>query len=166
MLPGCAAQTAREPAPQAVVPSMDAIANASYRALMLEGEPVTLRGGRYERGDGVVAWLLSGPMSRGEIAGRPTAAVLLAESGGGTGTFISLVLMQEDDGRAVEVASVLLGDRPRVEKVEIERDGTVQVDMLQVGEGDAFCCPRTPMTVRYALEDGALVVRSLETGSR
>jgi hypothetical protein len=91
--------------------------------------------------------------------------VLLAESGGGSGTFISLVLLQESDGRAVEVASTLLGDRPRVEKVEIARDGTVQVDMLQVGAQDAFCCPRTPMTVRYALEDGVLVLRTVETGS-
>ena len=169
MLVGCTTQVAREPGPSAAVPAgltAEAIGTASFRSGLLEGTPVTLREGRYERGDGVVAWLLTELIAHGEVAGRPTAAVLLAESGGGTGTFISLVLVQEADGRAVSVASTLLGDRPRVRKVAIEADGTVLVDMLQVGEKDAFCCPGTPMIVRYALDDGKLVVRSLETGPR
>jgi hypothetical protein len=168
-LAGCAAQTAREPgAPEAAPagPTPAAIANARYRSGFLEGAEVTLRDGRYERGDGFVAWLLPAPMARGDIGGRPVAAVLIAEAGGGTGTFISLVLLRESDGHAVELASTLLGDRPRVKKVEIAPDGTVLVAMLQVGDKDAFCCPSTPMTVRYALVDGALAVRSLETGPR
>jgi hypothetical protein len=169
VLVGCTTEVVRKPGPTAAVPAAltaEAIGNASFRSGLLEGTPVTLREGRYERGDGVVAWLLTELTAHGEVAGRPTAAVLLAESGGGTGIFISLVLVQEADGRAASIASTLLGDRPRVRQIAIESDGTVLVDMLQVGEKDAFCCPSTPMIVRYALEDGKLVVRSLETGPR
>ena len=161
MLAGCAAPPQREPAREPGGPTTEAIANATYRAGLLEGTPVTLRDGRYERGDGVVVWLLPEPVSRGEVAGQPTAAVLVAESGGGTGTFISLALAQEQDGRAVEVASALLGDRPRIQGLAIGADGLISVDLVQVGPRDAFCCPTMPMSVTYAFEAGRLVVRRL-----
>lgn len=165
-LAGCAVQTAPKVSPPAPALAHEALANATYASGLLAGTPVTLRDGLYERGDGVVVRLLPSPAARGVVAGRSSAAVLLAESGGGSGTFISLVLVQEADGRAAPVASTLLGDRPRVNKVEIEAGGVVVVDMLAVGAQDPACCPATPMVVRYALEDGELVVRSLETGPR
>ena len=165
-LAGCAAPSAREPTPASAAPSDEALANATYASGLLEGTPVTLRDGLYERGDGIVVRLMPAPAARGVVAGRPSAAVLLAESGGGSGTFISLVLVQETDGRAVPVASTLLGDRPRVNRVEIEAGGVVLVDMLAVGEKDPACCASTPLVARYALEDGKLVLRSAQAGPR
>ncbi len=151
VLAGCATQPA--------VLTDEALASATYSSRLLEGAPLPLRDGRYERGDGVEVWLLPAPRARGEVAGRPSAAVLLAESGGGTGTFVSLVLLQEADGRASPVASTLLGDRPRVQHLAIEEDGSVTVDLVQVGPNDPFCCPTMPMSVTYALEAGGLAVR-------
>jgi hypothetical protein len=163
MLAGCAAPPQREPAREPGGPTTEAIANATYRAGLLQGTPVTLRDGRYERGDGVVVWLLPAPVARGLVAGKPSAVVLIAESGGGSGTFISLALVQDVDGRAVEVASTLLGDRPRVQGLALGADGLITVDLVQVGPSDAFCCPTMPMSVDYAFEGGRLVVRGLSS---
>ena len=154
--------TALAPAPIA----SDALLDATYPSKMLSAGTATLTDGRYSDPlQGITVTLLPAPMARGLIAGQPVAAVLVAESGGGSGTFISVILMREVDGELQHMASAFLGDRPRVKDLRLDEQGNVTVDMLQVGAHDKFCCPATPMTVEYAYRQGELVGQTMTSTS-
>jgi hypothetical protein len=142
------------------------LANASYASLLLPGGRATLVDGRTEDpGSGISVWLLGEPVARGVVDGQPAAAVLIAENGGGSGTFVSLALVRDSGGQPVNVARALLGDRPRVRHLEIAEDGSITVDLVQVGARDVSCCPTTPMTVRYALVGGELVPQQVTSAT-
>ena len=79
-------------------------------------------------------------IASGDLNGVPSAAVVLVGSGGGSGSFYSLHVVQEVDGAYQEVASTLLGDRVIVEGLAIQ-DDTVQVRMTTHGPDDPMCCP-------------------------
>jgi len=146
--------------------SWQALGQVSVPSVMLEGATVALADGRYHDAErGLTFTLLQAPVGYGVIEGAPVAAVLLAESGGGSGTFVSLVLVGHADGNLVSLATTLLGDRPRVKALEIGADGIVTVSMVQVGAKDKFCCPATPMSVDYAYADGRLVTRTLRSAA-
>lgn len=157
-------EAAAEAPPGAFTP--DALANATYPSMLLEGAAVKLTDGRFhEPGRGITFTLLPEPVGHGVIDGVPVAAVLLAESGGGSGTFVSLVLVGQVAGQPVGLATASLGDRPRVKHVAIRDDGTVTVQMVQVGAQDRFCCPATPMSVDYVYADGQLAARRVSSAT-
>ena len=88
--------------------------------------------------------------------GVEDAAVVLATSGGGSGTFITLEAVINDQGTPKHVASVLLGDRAQVNSVTIE-SGEITVDMVTQGPDDPMCCPTLKVAQKYTLQGGALV---------
>jgi heat shock protein HslJ len=145
----------------------DELANLTYQSMMLE-KPVLLSSGIYtETGDSGLATdvttvrLLGEPIAYGQVGGFPAAAVLIVENGGGTGEFISLALVQKIGGEATNTASAFLGDRARVSQLAINEDGSITVDMIQVGPNDAFCCANTPTTVTFVKAGKQLVYRDL-----
>jgi hypothetical protein len=93
--------------------------------------------------------------------GVDDAALVLATSGGGSGTFISLEALLNDQGRPTHVASVPLGDRAQIQSVAIEA-GEITVDMVTHGPEDPMCCPTLEITQKYKLEGDTLVQRSSE----
>jgi heat shock protein HslJ len=142
------------------------LANLTYTSFLLE-KPVVLSSGIYteagESGfasDVTTVRLLGEPIAFGQVDGFDSAAVLIVESGGGTGQFISLALVQKIGGEAVNSASVFLGDRPRVSNVAINEDDSITVDMIQVGPNDAFCCANMPMTITFVKAGEQLVYRN------
>ncbi len=143
----------------------DDLANLTYNSFLLE-KPVVLSSGVYtEAGESGAASdvttvrLLGEPLAFGQVDGFESAAVLIVENGGGTGQFVSLALVQKIGSEATNTASVLLGDRPRVSHLAINEDGSITVDMIQVGPNDAFCCANMPMTVTYVKTGEQLVYR-------
>ena len=88
--------------------------------------------------------------------GVDDAAVVLATSGGGSGTFISLEAVINDKGTPKYVASAELGDRAKIESVVIE-SGEITVDMVTHGPDDPMCCPTAEATQKYKLQGDALV---------
>jgi predicted small lipoprotein YifL len=88
--------------------------------------------------------------------GVDDAAVVLATSAGGSGTFISLEAVINDQGTPKHVASAELGDRAKIESVMIE-SGEITVDMLTHGPEDPMCCPTVEATQRYKLQGDTLV---------
>jgi len=88
--------------------------------------------------------------------GVDDAAVVLATSGGGSGTFISLEAVLNDQGRPKHVASAELGDRTKIESVAIE-SGQITVDMVTHGPEDPMCCPTVEATHKYKLQGDTLV---------
>ena len=89
------------------------------------------------------------------------AAVVLATSGGGSGTFISLEAVINDKGTPKHVATAFLGDRAQVKSVAIE-SGEITVDMVTHGPDDPMCCPSLEVTQKYELQGDTLVQLSSE----
>ncbi len=142
----------------------EALANMPYQSLLKEGQTVLLASGTYTEpsptGDGasgLTVTLIEEPMAFGTIDGLESAAVLLAENGGGSGTFVSLAVVQDVGGTPTNVASTLLGDRVDVSNLAITADGLIVVDMVTQGPSDPMCCPTMPATIAFALIDGQLV---------
>lgn len=145
--------------------SAEDLANLTVPSMLLD-KPVVLSSGVYtEAGESGAAsdvttvQLLGEPIAIGQVDGFESAAVLIVENGGGTGQFISLALVQKIGGEAVTSATAFLGDRPRVSNVAINEDGSITVDMIQVGPNDAFCCANMPMTTTYVKAGDQLVYR-------
>jgi predicted small lipoprotein YifL len=88
--------------------------------------------------------------------GVDDAAVVLATSGGGSGTFISLEAVLNDQGTPKHVASAELGDRTKVESVAIE-SGQIIVELVTHGPDDPMCCPTVEATQKYKLQGDTLV---------
>ena len=93
--------------------------------------------------------------------GVDDAAVVLATSGGGSGTFISLEAVINDRGTPKHVATAFLGDRAQVKTVAIE-SGEITVDMVTHGPDDPMCCPTLEVTQKYKLQGDILVQLSSE----
>jgi heat shock protein HslJ len=91
--------------------------------------------------------------------GAPFAAVILLTNSGGSGTFYDLVAVVDREGKPVEVASTLLGDRVQIESLAVEK-GEIVVQMVQQGPDDPMCCPTQRVVVRYALQGDQLVETS------
>ncbi len=126
--------------------------NAQYQ-LPQYNRTVTLADGLYESGSGadyVYAKMLD-QVAFGDLNGdgAEDAAVMLAENGGGSGTFVSVIVMLNQDGRPVQSSSALIDDRPLVESLSIE-NGQIVVGATIHGTNDPGCCPNFPVIETYA----------------
>jgi hypothetical protein len=101
---------------------------------------------------------LAGPYAIGDLNsdGRPDAAVITATETGGSGTFIALAAVVDDQGTPRQVAGVPLGDRVKVGSVSIA-DGTIEISLTRQGPNDPLCCPTEQATLRYRLDSTRLV---------
>jgi heat shock protein HslJ len=93
--------------------------------------------------------------------GGDEAAVLLAESSGGSGVFTYLAVVACRGDRAVNVGTALLGDRVMIRSLT-GRDGAILVEMVAAGPGDPLCCPTRKMRNGYRVRDGKLLPASPE----
>ncbi|MGD9029094.1 MAG: META domain-containing protein [Anaerolineae bacterium] len=175
MVSGCAAPTADAPGEgnlaghPVTALTEQAIRNATYPSEWEEGGEITLIDGRFE-GEPFVEGgatrpivTLIEPVAFGDLDGDGVdeAVVILATSPGGSGTFVSLEAMGNDNGTPVHLASYQLGDRVRAESLAIQ-DGQIVLEMVTHGPDDPMCCPTQIVRTTYALEDGALVEATSE----
>lgn len=127
-----------------------------------------LKNGKYEEGSGpdFILASLSGVSGFGDLNGDDLndAAVILAENGGGSGIFESLVAVLNQEGTPVQVGSVLLGDRVRVNSITI-RERHIVLDILVQSPNDSLCCPTQQQIQTYALGAGGLLVLTHLTSS-
>jgi hypothetical protein len=72
--------------------------------------------------------------------GLKDAAVIIAESGGGSGYYRNLAFLINDGKNFVHKASYCLGDRVIIKSLK-ERKGKVVIDMLVHAEGDCMAGP-------------------------
>ncbi len=140
------------------------IKNAEYDSELVPNGAVKLTDGKFQKeivpgaASKLVVVIYPGMYAFGDLNGDGAgdAAVVLAASGGGSGTFISLHAVVNDKGKPKDVASIKLGDRVRVKSVKIE-SSEITVVLLAHGPSDPMCCPSVKETRRYKLEDNALV---------
>jgi uncharacterized lipoprotein YbaY/LysM repeat protein len=146
--------------------SSEQLANATYQGIY--DEPVQLTDGEYV-GEPFVEGGASRPTvtlldqftARGDLNGDGVddAAVVLAENSGGSGTFIYLAAVVNQDGMPVNQATVLLGDRAQIDSLAIE-NGEIVVSMVTHGPDDPMCCPTQQAIKTYQLQGDQLVETS------
>jgi len=139
----------------------DMLKNMAYSSQWGESGTVELTDGEYRvqaapgSASEIVVQIVE-PIAHGELNGQPAAAVVLASSGGGSGTFMDLAVVVAQDGQPVNVASTSLGDRTQIKSVTIENNYIV-VDMVTHGPDDPMCCPTQQAVKTYDLEGDQLV---------
>ncbi len=124
----------------------------SYMSFIAPTGVVTLTNGTYEDTENrITAGIGTTPtVAYGTIDGQDAAAVIIGESGGGSGQFVNLALVMDVDGTPTNVAIAQLGDRVGIYGLTITENGLVVVDMVAQGPSDAMCCPTMPVTRIYA----------------
>jgi heat shock protein HslJ len=96
------------------------------------------------------------------VNGRDAAAAVVVTDPGGSGAFFDLALFFKGEGGWVNVDTVLLGDRVKVQTVDI-RENDIFVSMTDHGPGDPQCCPTQEKTRRFTIQADRLVARDGET---
>jgi len=84
------------------------------------------------------------------------AVVFLRTQNGGTGHFVELAAVLNQDGNLYNISTVYLGDRVIVESAQIT-NGVIILAMRVQGPNDGMCCPSQLETWRFRLENNQLV---------
>ena len=137
--------------------SIESLQNATYQGIY--PETVQLSNGRYEGepfqegGTSRPMVIFIEPTAFGDLDGDGVddAAVLVVETSGGSGAFIYLAAMLNQDGEPYNQATLLLGDRVQVKALKIDA-GEIQIEMLTHGPDDPLCCPSQETSASYTLE--------------
>jgi hypothetical protein len=144
--------------------SAEAVANAEYVAPAPAEGVVRLENGEYHQPAAPGATsetsvsLVPDLRADGDLNGdgSPDAAVILAGSGGGSGTFISLAALPNNGGQPGQGVTTLLGDRVQVRSLSID-SGRITVNLLSHAPTDPMCCPTLDTTRIFRLQGNALV---------
>jgi len=152
-LPPAIQQT--EPASDILTP--EALGNIVYKTEMVP-DGAQLTDGKYEdTANSTIVVLAPKPIAYGTLNGQDAAAVVIAENGGGSGTFVYLAVVVDQDGTPVNVATTLLGDRVYVTSLAIA-DDQITLEAVAQGPNDPMCCPSQIVTQTYTLDGDTLTV--------
>ncbi len=88
--------------------------------------------------------------------GKEDAALVLTASGGGSGSFRSLVVMLNEEGKPLYLTEESLGDRVVVNSINIE-SGIIILNMIVHAPGDGLCCPSLEKIFKYRLSENQLL---------
>lgn len=162
-----------EPAsPPPSIPALtaDQVLNAEYTISTFDGETHVYRltDGAYEQGNDPAADFVSihlvavQPDQRvifGDLNGdgAQDAAVILAENYGGTGVFVSVAAVINENGQPRHAASYAIDDRPAVNAFSI-LDGDIFLDAVVHGPNDPGCCPDLAVTRTFRLAGNQLML--------
>lgn len=137
-----------------------AVRNAEYQLQSVE-TPVRLSAGRYEDEPSRVSVQLLANVRSGDLDGdeSPEYVVVLASNTGGSGVFMELAVLSSSGKELTQRAAYYLGDRIKIEGVEIE-NGEILIDTITHGPEDAMCCPTQPEVVRLQLRNDELILQS------
>jgi len=106
-------------------------------------------------------------IARGDLDGDglEDAAVLIGENGGGSGTFVSLFAILNANGEAVQVAEVLIDDRPRIHGLTIQ-NGEITVDAFIHASDDVMVDPTLAVLETYRYDGMGLTLVQFDSGVR
>jgi hypothetical protein len=113
-----------------------------------------------------VSLSLTSQVAFGDLNGdrHPDAAAVLEADPGGSGTFYSLVVVVDDDGKARHVASMDLGDRTDVTAIGIA-NRTIRLESLKHAPDDPLCCPSLRVTQAFQLNGTKVVPMQAASGA-
>jgi heat shock protein HslJ len=143
-------------------PTREQLANMTYEGI--QGRSVELTDGRFlgepfvEGGAARLSVELLDDMTAfGDLDGDGTddAAVLLAESSGGSGTRVLLSVVGALSGEPASYGTALVGDRPQIRSTRISEQ-EIRLELVDQGPEDPACCPTHFWTQQWALVEGKL----------
>lgn len=144
--------------PQHVL-SEERLWNADYLSPLLQA-PITLVNGAFSGMiDGTELNVTAQPgIAYGDLNGDgiEDAAIVLAENTGGSGVFVSLVVIYSDAGQYAQAAGVVIDDRPIIDSVAIE-GSVVKLQALVHAPNDPMVNPTTRISAEYSLRGGRLI---------
>jgi hypothetical protein len=88
--------------------------------------------------------------------GLEDALVFLNTQNGGTGHFIELAAVLDQNGSAYNISTIFLGDRVVVESGKVE-NGIIVLNMRVQGPNDGLCCPSQFATWNFVLSGDQLM---------
>ncbi len=150
-------QAAVTPAPAAL--TADQLKNMKVRLEAKDSHPVVqLQDGKYKSGNDPAApdyadvRLLTDQMAFGDLNGdgKGDAAVLIAETYGGTGVFVSVVAVLNENGQPQDAGGISVDDRPIINSLAIQNYQIV-LDAKVHGPTDPGCCAAQPVVRTYGL---------------
>jgi uncharacterized protein/heat shock protein HslJ len=140
--------------------SLEALRYTTYHGFDGVASDITLRDGRWQ-GEPYVAGGATLPQAHilddlnvsGDLDqdGTLETAVLINYAPGGTADFLYLAIVQEQDGLPVNIATALVGDRPRVRDFVIKEEA-IHLDLIQAGPEDGMCCPGDVVTRTWTFD--------------
>jgi hypothetical protein len=141
-------------------------------ALPVYSKTVSLTDGKYEGGSGAdyLAAVLQPQIAFGDLNGDGVedATILIGENGGGSGVFVSLFVILNQDGQPVQSGTVLVDDRPIINSFTI-RAGKIILDTIIHQAEDSMIAPTFSVVETYQLFQGDLTLMQLnsktDTGS-
>lgn len=138
--------------------SIDKLQNMSYLSPNFDKQ-IVLSNSVYREGEMTITLLPQ--IAVGDLNGDQIddAAVLLAENGGGTGNFVSLVVIVSQDGEYRQVGSKLIDDRPIIQSLTIS-DGSIKLEAMIHGINDPMVSPTLGVKQTYKLLENYLTMLS------
>ncbi len=94
--------------------------------------------------------------------GLDDVAVIIGENTGGSGSFVSLVVVRNENGTPVQAGSAQLGDRIKINSLTIQ-DQMILLDEVVHTPNDPLCCPTQPEKATYVLAGTNLILTHVST---
>jgi hypothetical protein len=133
--------------------TLDQLKNYTYLAPQYN-RVASLKDGTFETGSGadIFSASLLSQVAFGDINGDGVedAAVLLSENGGGTGVFVSLIAMLNENGAPMEAANAFIDDRPLIDSLTIS-DGKIILSATIHKLTDPMVNPTLKVSETYVL---------------
>ena len=162
-LPPVPTATSIPPTPSGL--TLDMLRNGTYFAPFYN-HTVKLVNGAYSEGSGATLYTVQmlDTVAFGDLNGDgiADAAIILVESGGGSGEFESVVAVLDVGGAPSQASQVQLGDRVEIKSMAID-SGTIGLDALVQGPNDPMCCPSQPETQFFRMVGKALWLTRLSS---
>jgi hypothetical protein len=140
--------------------TIEALKNSVYTAPQFNKQ-VQLKNGKYFGSDanGSLIVDLLPQVAFGDLNGdgEQDAAILLAENGGGSGTFISLISIVSEGKQFSQAAAHFIDDRPIINELSIV-DSKIHLDAVVHGVGDSMVQPTLGVKETFQLINGALIM--------
>jgi hypothetical protein len=140
-----------------------ALQGAKIASALLK-QPVQLTGGKFESDDAnaplTVELLPQTVVADLNGDGQTDVAALVAENGGGSGTFVYLEAFLATADGFTQSDPVLIDDRPQIQSFSVT-EGKIVLEALIHGENDPMASPSLAVNETYTLMQGQLVLTGL-----
>lgn len=161
LLVGCSKPAAKEPTESPTDIAATA-REAAYPMDHLGAGTIQLVGGAYsDTSAGLSVRLEKSAVGDIDGDGKSDAAVVLASTTGGSGTFIDLYSVIDREAGAVSRGPASLGDRVKVDSLRVE-DRAIRLFLVTHGPDDPLCCPTQKSVETFVLHADTLMRRPAE----